>query len=316
MILAPLRWLGDHGTRLVAASIFIGLALPDLAAYVRPLFPLSVACMLTIAMIRVDPTLARGYLRRPALLVAGTAWMTVVTPCLIALAFLVYPPSAPIALGLIFWSTAPATVSSPAFAALLGLNGTLSLAFLLVAMISAPIIVPGLTEFLLDARIDVSTFGLMLRMGLLIGGCAGIAYVIRRLMGERRTREAGTVFDGLNVILMTLFAIAAMDGVTTTMMSDPWHVIRLIVLTAALSVGCIAAATLMFWKAGPVPAATFGFSNGNRNMALVLTALGGNVHPETWLFFAVAQFPIYLLPLLLQPVYDRIVRRDTSASAA
>ena len=316
MILAPLRWLGDHGTKLVAASIFIGLVLPGLAAYARPLFPLSVVCMLTIAMIRVDPTLARGYMRRPALIVAGTAWMMVFTPCLIALAFLVYPPSAPIALGLIFWSTAPATVSSPAFAALLGLNGTLSLALLLAAMMSAPLVVPGLTEFLLEAKIDVSTVGLMLRMGLLIGGCACMAYIIRRLLGEQRTHDAGTMFDGLNVIFMALFAVAAMDGVTTTLISDPWHVIRLIVLTAAISIGCLAVATLVFWKAGPVPAATFGFSNGNRNMALVLTALGGNVHPETWLFFAVAQFPIYLLPLVLQPIYDRFIHRDPGTSAA
>ena len=64
---------------------------------------------------------------------------------------------------------------------------------------------------------------------------------------------------------------------------------------------------MLFWKWGPTTAATFGFSNGNRNMALVLGALAGNVPPDTWLFFAVAQFPIYLLPMALKPVYERLL---------
>jgi len=307
MIAAPLHWLGRHGTRIVAASIFIGLALPDLAALARPLFPVAVFCMLTIAMIRVDLPAARAYVARPGLLVAALVWMTMATPLLIAAAFQVVSPTPAIALGLIFWATAPATVSSPAFSHLLGLNATLSLALLLLAMVTAPFVIPALTEFLIRAEIAVTTTGLMLRLGLLIGGAALAASAVRRWLGIAGTTRAGPLFDGLNVVFMTLFAVAAMDSVTETMIARPGHVMGLIALTASLSVGCIALATALFWKAGPAAAATFGFSNGNRNMALVLGALAGNVPPDTWLFFALAQFPIYLLPLALKPLYRRLL---------
>ena len=69
----------------------------------------------------------------------------------------------------------------------------------------------------------------------------------------------------------------------------------------------LALSTLLFWWSGRVLASTVGFSNGNRNMALVLGALAGNVPEHTWLFFAVAQFPIYITPMLLKPVYARLL---------
>ncbi len=308
MILKPLHWLGAHGTKIVAGSIFVGLVLPDLAELARPIFPVAVFCMLTIAMIRVDVAAARAYAARPGLLISATVWMTVATPLLLAAgAFWAFDPSPAIALALVFWATAPATVSSPGFSALLGLNATLSLGLLLLAMITAPFVIPAMTGFLTETEIAVTTGGLMVRLGLLIGGAAIAAAIVRGLLGPQRRLAADPVFDGLNVVFMTLFAIAAMDSVTDTMIARPGHVAGLIALTAALSIGCLGAATLLFWKSGPNAAATFGFSNGNRNMALVLGALAGNVPADTWLFFAVAQFPIYLLPLLLKPVYARLL---------
>ena len=312
MLLKPLHWLGSHGTRIVAGSIFVGLVLPDLAALARPVFPIAVFFMLTIAMIRVDLPAARTYVARPALLIAAMIWMTIATPLALAGTFWALDPSPAIALALIFWATAPATVSSPAFSQLLGLNATLSLALLLLAMVTAPFVIPAMTEFLTDAEINVTTGGLMIRLGLLIGGCALTAAIVRAVLGPERRGEADPAFDGLNVAFMTLFAVAAMDSVTDTMIARPWHVAGLVALTAALSVGCLALATLAFWRSGPRAAATFGFSNGNRNMALVLGALAGNVPADTWLFFAVAQFPIYLLPLLLQPVYGRLLPSSTA----
>ncbi len=308
IVAGPVNWIAKHGTRIVAGSIFVGLLLPDLAALARPIFPVAVFSMLTIAMIRVDVHAARAYAARPGLLIAGMVWMTIATPLIVAAGFWVFDPTPAIALALIFWTTAPATVSSPAFSHLLGMNATLSLGLLLLAMISAPFVIPTMTSLLTSAEIAVTTGGLTMRLGLLIGGAAIAASLIRWWLGPQRRTGAGQTFDAFNVVFMTLFAVAAMDSVTDTMIDRPWHVTSLILLTAILSVGCLAVATALFWKAGADAAATFGFSNGNRNMALVLGALAGNVPADTWLFFAVAQFPIYLLPLLLKPVYSRLLR--------
>lgn len=316
MLFKALGWLGARGTWIMAGSIFVGLFLPDLAALVRPAFPLAVFCMLSIAMTRVDLPAARTYAARPVLLITAMAWMTIATPLLLAATFQLFDPSPAIALALVFWGTAPATVSSPAFSHLLGMNGTLSLALLLMAMIASPFVVPGLTGLLTEAEITVTTGALMTRLALLIGGAALTAFAVRTWLGTDARHRAEPVFDGLNVVFMILFAVAAMDGVTNTFLVRPWHVIGLVALTFALNIGCILAATGLFWRSGRIAAATFGFSNGNRNMALVLGALAGNVPHDTWIFFAVAQFPIYLLPLMLTPFYRWLLTRDKSAASA
>ena len=52
---------------------------------------------------------------------------------------------------------------------------------------------------------------------------------------------------------------------------------------------------------------------GNRNIGLMLTATGFAVPDMAWLYFALAQFPIYLLPHLLKPLAKRLALRDTIA---
>ena len=307
MISKVLAWLGARGTGLLAGSIFIGLALPDLADLVRPAFPVSVFFLLSIAMIRMDIAAAKALLRKPLIGVTALVVMMLATPLAIAAGFLVIEPAPAIALAMVFWATSPTTVSSPAMCYLLKLDGTFSLALLLASMIAAPFVLPAMTELLTDTTLTVSSFGLAIRLALLIGGAAVFAYVVRRAVGPERRDAAAPVFDGLNMVFMILFAVACMDGVTDAFISDPAFILGLIALTFGLNLGFLALSTALFWWSGQRTASTVGFSNGNRNMALVLGALAGNVPEQTWLFFAVAQLPIYTTPLLLKPVYGRLL---------
>ena len=58
----------------------------------------------------------------------------------------------------------------------------------------------------------------------------------------------------------------------------------------------------VFARAGQPQALALAFSGGFRNMGLLLAAAGGFVPDMTWLYFAMAQFPIYLLPQILKPL--------------
>ncbi len=49
-----------------------------------------------------------------------------------------------------------------------------------------------------------------------------------------------------------------------------------------------------------------GLIAGNRNIGLMLAATGFAVPDLAWLYFALAQFPIYLLPHLLKPLARRL----------
>ena len=52
-------------------------------------------------------------------------------------------------------------------------------------------------------------------------------------------------------------------------------------------------------------ALTLGFVSGNRNMGLLLAVLPAGLDPDIVLYFALAQFPIYVFPLMLKPFYGR-----------
>ena len=43
-----------------------------------------------------------------------------------------------------------------------------------------------------------------------------------------------------------------------------------------------------------------GILTGNRNMGVMLAATGFAIPPVAWLYFGLAQFPIYLLPVILK----------------
>ena len=51
-----------------------------------------------------------------------------------------------------------------------------------------------------------------------------------------------------------------------------------------------------------------GLLAGFRNLGLVMAAIGSTLPPLAWFFFALVQFPIYLLPALLKPLASRLHR--------
>jgi BASS family bile acid:Na+ symporter len=82
-------------------------------------------------------------------------------------------------------------------------------------------------------------------------------------------------------------------------------VIELTALAFALALAMMAITALVFLRAGRARAFAIGQIAGNRNIGLMLAATGFVVPDIAWLYFALAQFPIYLLPHLLKPLAKR-----------
>jgi BASS family bile acid:Na+ symporter len=55
-------------------------------------------------------------------------------------------------------------------------------------------------------------------------------------------------------------------------------------------------------------ALTIGLCSGNRNLAVVIAVLPAGVHPDILLYFAMMQFPIYMLPALQVPLYRQVLK--------
>lgn len=306
--LAALAWLGRQGTLALSLSVFVGIALPPLAAVLKHVFVEALLALLTLAFLRVDPDSLLAQFRRPGLVVAASLWTLLVVPALIcgaALGFGMPQVSGAIFLALVLQAVAPPIIGSPALAALMGLDAALSLATLIVATAATPLTVPLLAALFAGATLDISPLWLGLKLLAMLGGTAFLAYAIRRIMGaEWVARQSGPI-DGLSVIALFVFAIGLMDGVGGHILARPLLVAGLTVFVYALSAVLIVATCLIFHRAGRSAALALGLAVGSRNMGLMVAAAGGAVPELTWLYFAVAQFPIYTLPHLLKPFIHR-----------
>ena len=305
---AALTLTGRHGTLLAAASIFVGLAVPPLAAAIKPYLGEAIIVMLTLAFLRVDPAELRNHWTRPGLITAATIWVMLIVPALLGIVFLAVglDRSMPgLFFMLVLQMSAPGLMSSPALAALMGLDVALTLASLIVSTAITPLTASLFTHvFLGTALASPVAFGL--KLFLIIAGCAFAGAVIRRIAGREFIEAQRERIDGLSVIAMFMFAIAAMDGVTGHFRADPLLVIELAALAFGLALAMIAITALVFLRAGRARALAIGLIAGNRNIGLMLAATGFLVPDVAWLYFALAQFPIYLLPHLLKPLARRL----------
>ena len=305
---AALRLIGRHGTLVVAASLFVGLFVPGLAAACKPLLGPAIVAILVLAFLRMDPTALHRHMTRPGLIAAATLWVMLVMPAALGtlfLAFGVQQRMPGLFFMLVLQMAAPGLMSSPALAALMGLDVTLTLASMILCTAITPLTAGLFTHiFLGTALASPLVFGL--RLFLIIAGSALAAAIIRRLAGRVSIEAQRFAIDGLSVIAMFLFAVAAMDGVADHFRTDPMLVLGLLLLAFALALGLIAATALVFARVGRSRAFAIGLIAGNRNIGLMLAATGFAVPDIAWLYFALAQFPIYLLPHLLKPLAKRL----------
>src|SRR5262249_16765628 len=131
-----LAWLGDQGTRAVAALVLFGIAIPPLGALLRPYVTEAIFLLLCISFMRVDLAELRAHLRRPGLVVAATAWTTIGGPLIVGLfgpltGFDVRSPD--LFLAVMLQGIASPMMASPAIAALMGLDATLVLVTLVTS---------------------------------------------------------------------------------------------------------------------------------------------------------------------------------------
>jgi BASS family bile acid:Na+ symporter len=309
-IIAVLAFIGRHGTIAVALSIGLGLVLPSLAAALKPMLGEAVVALLVLSFLRVSPAALGALARRPSLVLLASAWLMLLLPAAFAGFFTAIGLSRTMPdlyFILILQSCSPALMSAPAMAALIGVDAALTLACLLCSMATVPAIAGVVTHlFLGQSLIEPVSFGL--RLFVLIAGSAAGAAIIRRVAGGKAIEANYELIDGLSVLSMFVFAMAAMDGVTAAAFANPGFVAALTALVFALAIGTIVLTTLVFLAAGRDRAFAIGILTGNRNMGVMLAATGFAIPPTGWLYFGLAQFPIYLLPVVLKWLAGRIVK--------
>jgi hypothetical protein len=309
---AALAWLGRQGPRAIAAIVFIAIALPPLDALLKPLVTEAVFALLCLAFLRMDTAALLRHVQRPWLVLAATAWSSLAIPALFGTASLLahFDRRSPaLFLALMLQVVTSPMMASPAFAAIMGFDATLVLSTLVVSTAITPLSAPLLTYLFVGPALTLSPLALGLKLFAILAGSLLVAVILRRLAGLDAIRRRSEEIDGVNILLLYIFVAAVMENVGRELLAAPATTIALTALAFAVTYAVLAVSTMVFATAGRERAFALGMMTSQRNMGLMLAATGGAVPDFTWLYFALAQFPIYLAPLLLGPLARRIKSR-------
>jgi hypothetical protein len=158
----------------------------------------------------------------------------------------------------------------------------------------------------LGSALTLTPLGLGLKLAAILSGSLLVALAIRWIMGVAAIRRRRLTIDGINILVLLVFVSAVMGHVAGSLFSDPLLMVELALITFAVFFLLTGISALVFRAAGAERALAVGLMVSQRNMGLMVAATDGLLPGMTWLYFALSQFPIYLSPLLLKPIAQRL----------
>ena len=301
-----MAFVGRHATKFMAAGVLVGFAAPPLAALAKPLLAPALVIPLALALVRLDWSAMADLRRRPGLVAALVVFMLGASPIIV---WAVTTPAlslgfpAKLREALILMAASSPIVSNIAIALFVGLDAPLAAVVVVASTALVPFTLPPLALALLNLELAISLPDFMLRLGALVGGAFVVAGIVRRSVPAATLASWRESIDGLAVLNLFVFALAIMDGVASFSFQQPGYALLAVAMAFVFNLLLQGLGWLAFRGLGALTALTVALMAGNCNMGLVLVALSGHVAVEVTAFFALAQVPMYTLPMLLEPLY-------------
>jgi BASS family bile acid:Na+ symporter len=303
------RFLGGKATIFMAAALGVGIIVPPLSATLGPLLPSVVWTVLFFSMIRIDWAEIAAFRHRSLLVVSSILFVLVVSPLLMVgvLEVLGVPGGQGLMTAFVMMAASSPYTAVAAVALILGLDSALALVILVSTTLLMPFVLPVVVVTWLGFDASIDAWALVERLAIMVGIATSLAVIVKRLAGAERLARNSFRIDGMIVIMMVIFGIALVDGVTEKLLAAPAHVFGILLGSFAVNLALVAAGYLFFLPSGRRIALTVGYAAGNGNMAILLAVLPDTIHPDIALYFALGQFPMFMLPMVLKPVFGRIL---------
>lgn len=297
-----------HGSALLAAGVFVGVLVPPVAHAMRGVVAPAIVMLMTLVLLRVDVAGTLAHLRRPGRVLYLVLFQALACP------LVAWAVARPLGLdptvvdGVVIFATGCAATSSPAFARMVGLDPELSLVVTLATTFLVPLLAPPMALALLGVDLALSVPAFMGRLALVVVLPLLLSLGLRRAMGPPVLERVGPAVDGALVWLVVLYGVAVMDGLTARALAEPGWVAQALAAAFVADYGLNGVTVFAASWMGRRAALTAGLMSGNRNMALYLAVLPAAADPKVALFFGLCQFPLFLSPFLLRPLYRRLLR--------
>ncbi len=101
---------------------------------------------------------------------------------------------------------------------------------------------------------------------------------------------------------MQVFVSAVMATLAGSLFAHPLTVGAILLLAFAIFFAMLGLTMLIFRRLGREHALALGLTVAQRNMGLMLAATAGVLPAAAWLYCALCQFPMYIMPHLLRPL--------------
>ncbi|MGH7005679.1 MAG: hypothetical protein ACREIP_17180, partial [Alphaproteobacteria bacterium] len=206
-------------------------------------------------------------------------------------------PTPKLATAMVLSAACPTIMSAIAFAFMVGLDATLATIVVFAAMFVVPFTLPPLALLLLGLKLDIDVLTFMARLAAITGGSLLLALAIRAFVAHAAIDRRKQMLDGVAVAGLLIFALAIMDGVGAAALARPGYFAATLAAAFAANIGLQLAGFLAFAWLGRRPALVAALVSGNRNMGLLLAALGPAADFDVVLYLALGQIPVFLTPL-------------------
>jgi len=302
-----LDWIGTRASKALPVGVVLGIAFPQLAEWCKEVMLPALAIPLIITIVRIHWEHQLRYLRRWPLLVLLTVWVLLACPLLTWFVLQAVPMHRPLESAMILAAAAPPLASGAAIALFLGLDAAVIIVGTVFSMFFVPFVLPPMALLLLGLEIKISLLAFTGRLMGLVFGAFLAAFLVKRLLGEARIERWAMPMDGVSVILISVFIVAIMCGVTEMGLQRPGYVALSAAMSFALVIGLQAVGTGAFWFMGRSTALAVGLMSGYCNMGLMYLVLGDGADLDLLVFFGLGQIPMFVLPSLTGRLYHLVL---------
>jgi BASS family bile acid:Na+ symporter len=287
----------------LALSIFIGVAFPQLASWFKPFLLPTIFLMFTFAILQIRFADVIRYALRERSTWIILLWQLAVLP-LIAAILLRPLLSDYFYLLAVVSLCAGAITATTALTRLFGLNDALAMVVGMLGTIAMPI---PLYLFLnagtaLDANVELSVY--INRIVIFIAVPFALVALIRWVINERTDAWIRQQMPVAVLILLTVFGLSVMDGVQALLLEQPLLLLQYVALAFCVSlvVQLVTFAALRFL--GQRDAMTACMLSAYRNMGMVAAIAGASLGEHFFIYVGIWQLPMYTLPKILAGVYS------------
>lgn len=306
MVQRGLWFISENGRFALIAGLVAGLALPAVAATLKPWLPQMIAVLLVITALRIGHRAVVGALSDLRWSIGSVVVLQILLPLLLlAGCWILGLADTPIAMAMVLATAAPAISGSANLAVMLGQDAGRMMQILVLGTALFPFTTLPLLA-LMPQLGDPQTI-LMAAFKLLgvILISTGLGFGLRAVLFPTPSPGQIKALDGLSVLAFSAVVIGLMAAMNPALRSDPGAVVLWAVLAFAISyITQIATYRILIRTRLSAVAGPLAIGAGNRNIALFLVALPEQILAPLMVFIGCWQLPMYLTPVLLRRLYN------------